>query len=52
MRETESLLLAAENDSIKTNYMKAKIDKRQQNSKCILCGNKDETVNHIISECS
>ena len=24
----------------------------QQNSKCRLCGNRDETINHIISECS
>ena len=32
--------------------MKAKIDKRQQNSKCMLCGDRDETINHIISECS
>ena len=27
------------------------IDKTQQNSKCRLCGDKDETINHIISEC-
>ena len=24
----------------------------QQNSKCRLCGDRDETINHIISECS
>ena len=24
----------------------------QQNSKCTLCGERDETINHIISECS
>ena len=29
-----------------------KIDKTQQNSKCRLCGEKDETINHLISECS
>ena len=29
-----------------------RIDKTQQNSRCILCGDKDETINHIISECS
>ena len=32
--------------------MKARIDKTQQNSKCRLCGDRDETVNHIISEWS
>ena len=28
------------------------MDKTQQNSKCRLCGDRDETINHIISECS
>ena len=35
-----------------TNHIKARIDKTQQNSKCRLCGDRDETINHIISECS
>ena len=29
-----------------------RIDKTQQNSKCRLCGDRDETINRIISECS
>ena len=32
--------------------MEARIDKTQQNSKCWLCGDRDEMINHIISECS
>ena len=51
-RETESLLIAAQNNSIRTNYFKAKIDRTQQNSKCRLCGDINETINHIISKCS
>ena len=51
-RETESLLKAAQNNVIRTNYIKARIDKTQQNSKCRLCGDGNETINHIISECS
>ena len=51
-RETESLLMAAQNSAIRTNHIKARIDKTQQNSKCRLCGNRDETIYHIISECS
>ena len=43
-RETESLPIAAQD--------KARIDKTQQISKCRLCGDRDETINHIISECS
>ena len=51
-RETESLLFVAQNNAIRTNYIKAGIDKTQQNSRCRLCGDRDETINHIISECS
>ena len=49
-RETESLLTAAQNNAIRTNYIKARINKMQQNSKCRLCGDKDKTINHIISK--
>ena len=51
-RKTESLLVAAQNNAIRTNYVEARIDKTQQNSRCILCGDSDKTINHIISECS
>ena len=32
--------------------IKARIDKMQQKSKYRLCGDRDETINHIISDCS
>ena len=51
-RETESHLIAAQDSAIRTNHIKARIDKTQQNSKCRLCSDRDETINHIISECS
>ena len=50
-RETESLHIAAQNNTIRTNHSKARIDKTQQNSKCGWCGNRDEAINHI-SVCS
>ena len=50
-RETESLPIAAQNNAIRANHIKARIDKTQQNSKCRLCGDRDKTINHIISEC-
>ena len=50
--ETESLLIAAQDSAIRTNHNKARIDKTQQNSKCRLCGDRDETINHIISDCN
>ena len=51
-RETESLLKAAQDNVIITNHIKVRIDKSQQNNKCRLCGDRDETINHIISKCS
>ena len=48
---TEALICAAQEQALRTNYIKAKIDKTQQNSKCRMCFNSDETVNHILSEC-
>ena len=51
-RETESLLIAAQNNTIRTNHIKARINKTQQNRKCRLCGDRNETINYIISECS
>ena len=39
-RETESLLKAAQNNAMRTNHIKARIDKTQQNSKCRLYGDK------------
>ena len=51
-RETESLLMAAQNSAIRTNHIKTRIDKTPQNNICRLCGDRDETINHIMSECS
>ena len=48
-RETESLLIAAQVNAIRTNHIKARIDKTQQNR---LCSDRDETINHIINECN
>ena len=51
-RETESLLRAAQNNTVRINYIKARIDKMEQNSRCRLYDDRDETINHIISKCS
>ena len=51
-RETESLQIAALNNAIRVNHIRARIDKTQQNSKCRSYDDRDETINHIISECS
>ena len=49
-RETESLLITAQNNTTSTNPIKARIDKTQKNSRCRSYGERDETINHIISK--
>ena len=51
-KETETLQITAPNNALRINCIKARIDKMQQNSQCRLCGDRDETINHIVSECS
>ena len=43
--------MAAQNVAIRYNHIKARIDKTQQNSKYRPCGERDKTINHIISGC-
>ena len=43
--------MAAQEQAIRTNLISAKIDKTQQESKCRMCGQSDESVSHILSEC-
>ena len=50
-KETESILITAQNNAIRTNYIKIKIEHTQQDNKCRFCGDRDETNNHIRSEC-
>ena len=41
--------LAAQNQSIRTNLVKAKIDKSQGDSLCRVCRKVDESIDHIVS---
>ena len=41
-----------ENNAIRNKYVKTRIDKTQRNSSGRLCGDRYETINHIISKCS
>ena len=47
-----TITIAVQNNAIRTNYIKVRIDKMKQNSKWRLFGDRNETINHIISECS
>ena len=52
IRENESFLIAAPSNFLRINNIKAKIDKTQQNNNCRLCGDREEKINHLISEYS
>ena len=51
-RETESLIVAPQNQSIRTNLVKAKIDKSEGDSLCRVCRKVDESMDHTVSGCS
>ena len=51
-RETKSLIVAAQNQSIRRNPVKASIDKSQGDSLCRVCGKVDESIDYIVSGCS
>ena len=51
-RETESLIVAVQNQSIRINLVKAKIDKSQGDSLCRVCRKVDKSIDHIVSGCS
>ena len=44
--------MAAQNQSIRTNLVKARIDKIQGDSLCRMCRKVDESIDHIVSSCS
>ena len=49
--QTEATICAAPEQVLRTNYTKNKIDKTSENPLCRMCGERGETVQHIICEC-
>ena len=49
--ETESTIVAAQDQAISTNYFKNKILKKEIESKCRLCKQHEETIDHLTSGC-
>ena len=48
---TEALICAAQEQVIRTNYIKYNIDKTADSPTCRSCNERGETVSHIVSEC-
>ena len=49
--ETESEIVAAQDQTLNTKYYATKILHTETDSKCRLCQQHDETIGHIISAC-
>ena len=52
MKETEGLLMAAQEQAIRTRKIRHAIDKTDICPKCRWCAEKDETVEHLLTGCS
>ena len=50
-KEAEGLILAAQEQALRTNSIKHSIDKTSGTPLCRLCGESTETVRHIVSGC-
>jgi len=49
--ETESTIVATQGQAISTNYFKNKILKEENENKCRLCKQYEETIDHLTSGC-
>ena len=49
---TEAMITAAQDQALRTNWIKAKIDGQDCSPKCRLCNEEDESSMHIASGCS
>ena len=49
--QTEATVCAAQDQALRANYTKSKIDKTSANTQCRMCGERGETVQHVILEC-
>ncbi|XP_068684405.1 uncharacterized protein [Montipora foliosa] len=50
-KETEGLILAAQEQALRTHSIKYSVDKTSETPLCRLCGDATETVRHIVSGC-
>ena len=51
-KETEGTLMAAQDQALRTNAIRSRIDKQDISPMCRLCGEREETISHIVAECT
>ena len=50
-KETEGFISAAQEQALRTNWVKKNIDDQDVSEKCRKYGEKDESITHLIAEC-
>ena len=50
-KETEGMIFAAQEQALQTNWVKKNIDKKDVGEKCRMCGERDKSIFHLVSEC-
>ena len=51
-KETEGMILAAQDQTLPTKHRKIRIEKQRRDPTCRLCGEREETIMHVLSECT
>ena len=51
-KETEEMITAAQDQALRTNAIKAKVEKQNLCPLCRMCGEKDDSVGHLVGVCS
>ena len=51
-KENEGMITAAQDEALRTNAIKAKVEKQKLSPFCRMCGEKDKSVGHLVAECS
>ena len=50
-KETETVIIAAQDQAISTNNIRKNVYKEDISSMCRMCGKSEETIAHILNEC-
>ena len=50
-KETEGMIMTAQEQALRTRSIRKVIDKEKISRMCRMCGRREETVAHIVSEC-
>ena len=51
-KETESLIIVVQNQSMRANLVAEKIYKSQKDTLCRLCKKADDSIDHVLSDCN